>query len=142
MKKIFTSVIILMTAAMMAVAYSKPEEPIVPESKLVGTWVVPFSIAGEEIGNFAGKKLIINEDHTATFSILSFNNWKIEGDQLTLTNMYGEGLNRHLEVLRYTIVSYVDTAMLLTGNYISTVGDSVYVQGDLSGLFTRDKEQQ
>ena len=139
MKKISTSVVFLMAAAILAVACSKPEEPKVPENKLVGAWKAPLNMTDGTMNAFGGKPLTINANHTATFSYLAFDNWKIEGDQLILTNLSGEGLSRRIEVLRYTIENYVDTAMLLTGKYILAVGDSVYQQGDLSGLYKRDK---
>ena len=139
MKKISTSVVFLVAAAILAVACSKPEEPKVPESKLVGVWKAPNNMGDETMDAFGGKNLTINANHTASFSYLEFDNWKIEGDQLTLTNLSGEGLYRRVEVLRYIIEDYHDTAMLLTGNYTLAVGDSVYLRGDLSGLYKRDR---
>lgn len=139
MKKISTSVILLVAAVILAVSCKKEVEPKVPESKLVGVWKAPFTMSDNAIGDFSGKYLIINENHTATFNILSFNSWKIEDDELILTNYHGEGPARHVEVLRYTINNFADTTMLLTGKYIYAVGDSVCLEGDLSGLFKRDR---
>lgn len=141
MKKISASVIILIAAMVLAVSCEKAVEPLVPEIKLIAVWKAPLTIGDEAMNDFAGKNLILNQNHTASFSRLYFNNWKIEGDQLTLTNYYGEGPNRHLEVLRYTINSFTDTTLLLTGRYIAAIGDSVYMEGDLSGLYKRDKNQ-
>ena len=139
MKKISNCVILFVAIAMLAVACEKTEDPIVPESKLVGVWQAPLVANGGMMDDFRGKNLIINENHTATFSVLSFNNWKIEGNVLTLANYYSEGTNRHIEVLRYTIEKYADTAMLLAGTYTYVVGDSVYLEEDMSGLFKRQK---
>lgn len=141
MKKIRASVIILVAAMMLAVSCQKAEEPLVPESKLIAVWKAPLTIGDASMNDFAGKNLILNHNHTASFSSLYFNNWKIEGDQLTLTNYFGEGPNRHLEVLHYTINSFTDTTLLLTGKYIAAIGDSVYMEGDLSGLYKKDKTQ-
>ena len=52
-----------------------------------------------------------------------------------------EGVDRHVEVLRYTINNFADTSMLLTGYYIYAVGDSIYQESDMSGLFKRDTTQ-
>ena len=128
--------------AMLAVACEKVVEPVVPESKLVGAWKAPLSSSDEMMQDLGGKNLVINADHTASFAFLSFNNWKIEGDVLTLTNYHGEGVARHVEVLRYTINNYTDTSMLLDGRYVYAVGDSVYREGDFSGLYMRDKSYQ
>ena len=128
-----------MTAAIMAVGCSKPEEPAVPEVKLVGVWKAPFVTCEGMMEDFAGKKLTINADHTGSFHYLSFANWKIEGDQLTFSNYFEQDARRHLELLRYTISNYADTAMLLTGKYMYIVGDSVYQEADMSGLFSRER---
>ena len=139
MRKISTCVMMFVAVAMLAVACEKAEEPIVPEAKLVGAWTAPLSSTDEIMHDLGGKNLVINPNHTASFSYLSFKNWKIEGEVLTMTNYTGEGVNRHVEVLRYIINNYTDTSMLLTGRYIYAVGDSVYREGDFSGLYKRDK---
>ena len=128
----------LVVAVVLAVACSKTEDPIVPESKLVGAWKAPTVANGGMMEDFRGKNLIINKNHTASFSVIYFNNWKLEGDVLTLTNYYTQGTNRHAEVLRYTIMNYSDSAMYLSGYYINVVGDSVVQEDDMSGIFTRD----
>ena len=118
MKKISLSVMMVVAAALMAVACSK-EEPKVAESK----------------------NLIINANHTASFAVLQFKNWKIEGDVLTFTNVADQGVNREMEVLRYTIDNFTDSLMTLTGSYTYLVGDSIVIQGDMSGVYARQAEQ-
>ena len=90
----------VVAAALMAVACSK-EEPKVAESKLVGTWKAPLSVGAGSVEGVGGKNLIINANHTASFAVLQFKNWKIEGDVLTFTNVADQGVNREMEVLRY-----------------------------------------
>lgn len=141
MRKIFSSVMLLVAAVTMSVACSKTVDPIAPENKLVGVWKAPITSTSGLMDDLRGKNLIINANHTATFSFLSFNNWKIEGDMLTFTNYHAEGVDRHVEVLRYTINNFTDTSMLLTGYYIYAVGDSIYQESDMSGLFKRDTTQ-
>ena len=140
MKKIGISAMLIMTAALMTVACSKPEEPKVAESKLVGTWVAPLNVGGGTVEGVGGKELVINADHTAKFAVLSFNNWKIEGDVLTFTNYIEHEVDRELAVLRYTIDNFADTSMVLSGKYTYAVGDSIYLEGDMSGLYKRKVE--
>ena len=130
-----------MFATLTAVGCSK-EEPKVAESKLVGTWTSPLNIGGGVVEGVGGKDLIIKEDHTATFNVLYFDYWKIEGDVLTFTTHIDHGITRELSVLKYTIDNFSDSTMLLTGTYTYAVGDSVYLTGDMSGLYKRKKETQ
>lgn len=140
MKKISLSVMMVVAAALMAVACSK-EEPKVAESRLVGTWKAPLSVGAGSVEGVGGKNLIINANHTASFAVLQFKNWKIEGDVLTFTNVADQGVNREMEVLRYTINNFTDSLMTLTGSYTYLVGDSIVIQGDMSGVYARQAEQ-
>ena len=142
MKKIRTSVMLVMVAvAMMATACGK-EEPKVPESKLVGIWTAPLAAGGDAVHGVGGKDMVINADHTASFAVLFFNNWKIEGDVLTLTSYSDLAGVRKVGVLQYTIENISDSTMLLKGKYTYAVGDSVYMQGDMSGLYKKKPQPQ
>lgn len=137
MKKIQTSLmLVLFVAATMAAGCSK-EEPKVPESKLVGTWTAPLNAGGGTVQGVGGKDLEIKSDHTAHFAVLNFDRWKIEGDQLTFTSYVDHGTYREVSLLKYTIDDFSESTMTLTGKYIYTVGDSVYMEGDMSGVYKK-----
>ena len=139
MKKIRTCVVLLFVAVAVMVAACTKEDPKVPESKLVGTWQVPLAAGGDVIQGVGGKDLVICDDHTASLVNFVFDNWKIEGDVLTFSNLIDHGNVYEMEVLKYEIVEYLDTAMILNGSYTHLIGDSVYLQGDMSGLYRKKK---
>lgn len=129
---------VAVVAAMFFAGCSK-ESPKVSESSLIGAWKAPLNVSEGLIHGLGGKNLVINPDYTAVFESLSFNHWRIEGDELTLTN-YTEaehGVDHVLDILHYTIVNYCDTMMTLVGTYTHTIGDSIYLTADMSGMYQR-----
>ncbi len=140
MKKVFSSVILAVAAAMIFVGCSKDEVSTkIPEINLIGNWKAPYDVSRGAIQGLGGKNLIIYPDHTAVFESLKFNYWKFEGNELTFTN-YTEaehGVDHVLDVLHYTIAIYSDTVMALVGTYTHTVGDSVYLTADMSGTYEK-----
>lgn len=139
MKKFFASTLLALTVALMATACSK-EESKYDELKLIGAWKAPVSVSNGAIQGLGGKDLVIKGDHTANFAILSFNYWKLEGDELIFTQYIDRGVTHEVNVLRYTIASFCDTVMALVGTYTKTVGDSIYLVADMSGMYQRKLE--
>lgn len=132
---------LIAAAALLAVACTKVEDPKVAESDLVGAWKAPYSVGGSTLQGVGGKNLVINENHTATFATLAFNYWKIEDDELIFTYYADHGVDHEVDVLRYTIANFCDTVMTLVGTYTKTIGDSVYLVADMSGMYLRPKPQ-
>ena len=136
MKKFFTSAIVAVAVVLMAAACSE-EEPRFDENSFVGAWKAPLSVGDGAIEGLGGKELVIKKDHTADFAILSFNYWKLEDDELIFTRYIDRGVTHEVDVLRYNIASLCDTVMVLVGTYMHTVGDSVYLVADMSGMYQR-----
>lgn len=139
MKRIFSGVVLFLAVAMLAASCSE-EEQVVADRNVVGAWKAPLSVGGGAVPGVGGKNLVINENHTASFANLSFNYWKIEGDELIFTHHVDHGVVREVDVLRYIIATYCDTVMTLVGTYTRTIGDSVYLRADMSGMYQKQTE--
>ncbi len=123
---------VLLTAT---VSCSEKEQPVA-ESAVVGIWSFPLT-AGQDVFDLIGKKLVINDNHTALLAHVPFSNWKLDGYNLTMSN-YTPGSQR-LEMLQYTIDAITDSTLGLSGRYFIAVGDSILVETDMSGLYKRSK---
>ena len=133
-----TSLLLLMATALMA-ACSKEEGPAFAEKKIIGTWRIPLNLPSEVL-NAAGQKVIFNEDHTAIYNNHLFSTWKIEGMDIICSNYTVANGSRDVDVMKFTVNSLNDSVMIANVQYTHTLDNYVLEEGDLTGTYTRVKE--
>lgn len=133
-----TALLFLMATALMA-ACSKEEGPAFAEKKIIGTWRIPLNLPSEVL-NAAGQKVIFNEDHTAIYNNHLFSTWKIEGMDIICSNYTVANGSRDVDVMKFTVNSINDSVMIANVQYTHTLDNYVVEEGDLTGTYTRVKE--
>lgn len=139
MKHLKTTALLLLMATAMMAACSKEEGPAFAEKKLIGTWRIPLNLPSEVL-NAAGQKVIFNEDHTAIYNNHLFSTWKIEGMDIICSNYTVTNGSRDVDVMKFTVNSLNDSVMIANVQYTHTLDNYVVEEGDLTGMYTRIKE--
>lgn len=139
MKHLKTTALLLLMATALMAACSKEEGPAFAEKKLIGTWRIPLNLPSEVL-NAAGQKVIFNEDHTAIYNNHLFSTWKIEGMDIICSNYTVANGSRDVDVMKFTVNSLNDSVMIANVQYTHTLDNYVVEEGDLTGMYTRIKE--
>ena len=139
MKHLKTTALLLLMATALMAACSKEEGPAFAEKKIVGTWRIPLNLPSEVL-NAAGQKVIFNEDHTAIYNNHLFSTWKIEGMDIICSNYTVANGSRDVDVMKFTVNSLNDSVMIANVQYTHTLDNYVVEEGDLTGTYTRVKE--
>lgn len=139
MKHLKTTALLLLMATALMAACSKEEGPAFAEKKLIGTWRIPLNLPSEVL-NAAGQKVIFNEDHTAIYNNHLFSTWKIEGMDIICSNYTVANGSRDVDVMKFTVNSLNDSVMIANVQYTHTLDNYVLEEGDLTGMYTRIKE--
>lgn len=139
MKHLKTTALLLLMATALMAACSKEEGPAFAEKKLIGTWRIPLNLPSEVL-NAAGQKVIFNEDHTAIYNNHLFSTWKIEGMDIICSNYTVANGSRDVDVMKFTVNSINDSVMIANVQYTHTLDNYVVEEGDLTGTYTRVKE--
>lgn len=139
MKHLKTTALLLLMATALMAACSKEEGPAFAEKKIVGTWRIPLNLPSEVL-NAAGQKVIFNEDHTAIYNNHLFSTWKIEGMDIICSNYTVANGSRDVDVMKFTVNSINDSVMIANVQYTHTLDNYVVEEGDLTGTYTRVKE--
>ena len=139
MKHLKTTTLLLLMATALLAACSKEEGPAFAEKKLIGTWRIPLNLPSEVL-NAAGQKVIFNEDHTAIYNNHLFSSWKIEGMDIICSNYTVANGSRDVDVMKFTVNSLNDSVMIANVQYTHTLDNYVLEEGDLTGMYTRIKE--
>lgn len=139
MKHLKTTALLLLMATALMAACSKEEGPSFAEKKIIGTWRIPLNLPSEVL-NAAGQKVIFNEDHTATYNNHLFSSWKIEGMDIICSNYAVNNGSRDVDVMKFTVNSINDSVMIANVQYTHTLDNYVVEEGDLTGTYTRVKE--
>lgn len=139
MKHLKTTALLLLMATALMAACSKEEGPAFAEKKIVGTWRIPLNLPSEVL-NAAGQKVIFNEDHTAIYNNHLFSTWKIEGMDIICSNYTVANGSRDVDVMKFTVTSLNDSVMIANVQYTHTLDNYVLEEGDLTGMYTRIKE--
>ena len=139
MKHLKTTALLLLMATALMAACSKEEGPAFAEKKLIGTWRIPLNLPSEVL-NAAGQKVIFNEDHTAIYNNHLFSIWKIEGMDIICSNYTVANGSRDVDVMKFTVNSLNDSVMIANVQYTHTLDNYVVEEGDLTGMYTRIKE--
>lgn len=139
MKHLKTTALLLLMATALMAACSKEEGPAFAEKKIVGTWRIPLNLPSEVL-NAAGQKVIFNEDHTAIYNNHLFSTWKIEGMDIICSNYTVANGSRDVDVMKFTVNSINDSVMIANVQYTHTLDNYVLEEGDLTGTYTRIKE--
>ena len=139
MKHLKTTALLLLMATALLAACSKEEGPAFAEKKIVGTWRIPLNLPSEVL-NAAGQKVIFNEDHTAIYNNHLFSTWKIEGMDIICSNYTVANGSRDVDVMKFTVNSINDSVMIANVQYTHTLDNYVVEEGDLTGTYTRVKE--
>jgi hypothetical protein len=139
MKHLKTTALLLLMATALMAACSKEEGPAFAEKKIIGTWRIPLNLPSEVL-NAAGQKVIFNEDHTAIYNNHLFSTWKIEGMDIICSNYTVANGSRDVDVMKFTVNSLNDSVMIANVQYTHTLDNYVLEEGDLTGMYTRIKE--
>ena len=139
MKHLKTTALLLLMATALMAACSKEEGPAFAEKKLIGTWRIPLNLPSEVL-NAAGQKVIFNEDHTAIYNNHLFSTWKIEGMDIICSNYTVANGSRDVDVMKFSVTSLNDSVMIANVQYTHTLDNYVLEEGDLTGMYTRIKE--
>ena len=139
MKHLKTTALLLLMATALMAACSKEEGPAFAEKKIIGTWRIPLNLPSEVL-NAAGQKVIFNEDHTAIYNNHLFSTWKIEGMDIICSNYTVANGSRDVDVMKFTVNSINDSVMIANVQYTHTLDNYVVEEGDLTGTYTRIKE--
>lgn len=139
MKHLKTTALLLLMATALMAACSKEEGPAFAEKKLIGTWRIPLNLPSEVL-NAAGQKVIFNEDHTAIYNNHLFSIWKIEGMDIICSNYTVANGSRDVDVMKFTVNSLNASVMIANVQYTHTLDNYVVEEGDLTGMYTRIKE--
>ena len=139
MKHLKTTALLLLMATALMAACSKEEGPAFAEKKIIGTWRIPLNLPSEVL-NAAGQKVIFNEDHTAIYNNHLFSIWKIEGMDIICSNYTVTNGSRDVDVMKFTVNSINDSVMIANVQYTHTLDNYVVEEGDLTGMYTRIKE--
>ena len=139
MKHLKTTALLLLMATALMAACSKEEGPAFAEKKIIGTWRIPLNLPSEVL-NAAGQKVIFNEDHTAIYNNHLFSIWKIEGMDIICSNYTVANGSRDVDVMKFTVNSLNDSVMIANVQYTHTLDNYVVEEGDLTGMYTRIKE--
>lgn len=139
MKHLKTTTLLLLMATALLAACSKEEGPAFAEKKIIGTWRIPLNLPSEVL-NAAGQKVIFNEDHTAIYNNHLFSTWKIEGMDIICSNYTVANGSRDVDVMKFTVNSLNDSVMIANVQYTHTLDNYVLEEGDLTGMYTRIKE--
>lgn len=139
MKHLKTTALLLLMATALMAACSKEEGPAFAEKKIVGIWRIPLNLPSEVL-NAAGQKVIFNEDHTASYNNHLFSTWKIEGMDIICSNYTVANGSRDVDVMKFTVNSINDSVMIANVQYTHTLDNYVLEEGDLTGMYTRIKE--
>jgi hypothetical protein len=139
MKHLKTTALLLLMATALMAACSKEEGPAFAEKKIIGTWRIPLNLPSEVL-NAAGQKVIFNEDHTAIYNNHLFSTWKIEGMDIICSNYTVANGSRDVDVMKFTVNSINDSVMIANVQYTHTLDNYVLEEGDLTGMYTRIKE--
>lgn len=139
MKHLKTTALLLLMATALMAACSKEEGPAFAEKKIIGTWRIPLNLPSEVL-NAAGQKVIFNEDHTAIYNNHLFSTWKIEGMDIICSNYTVANGSRDVDVMKFTVNSINDSVMIANVQYTHTLDNYVLEEGDLTGMYTRVKE--
>lgn len=139
MKHLKTTALLLLMATALLAACSKEEGPAFAEKKIIGTWRIPLNLPSEVL-NAAGQKVIFNEDHTAIYNNHLFSTWKIEGMDIICSNYTVANGSRDVDVMKFTVNSLNDSVMIANVQYTHTLDNYVLEEGDLTGMYTRIKE--
>jgi hypothetical protein len=139
MKHLKTPALLLLMATALMAACSKEEGPAFAEKKIIGTWRIPLNLPSEVL-NAAGQKVIFNEDHTAIYNNHLFSTWKIEGMDIICSNYTVANGSRDVDVMKFTVTSLNDSVMIANVQYTHTLDNYVLEEGDLTGMYTRIKE--
>ena len=139
MKHLKTTTLLLLMATALLAACSKEEGPAFAEKKIIGTWRIPLNLPSEVL-NAAGQKVIFNEDHTAIYNNHLFSTWKIEGMDIICSNYTVANGSRDVDVMKFTVNSINDSVMIANVQYTHTLDNYVVEEGDLTGMYTRIKE--
>ena len=139
MKHLKTTALLLLLATALMAACSKEEGPAFAEKKIVGTWRIPLNLPSEVL-NAAGQKVIFNEDHTAIYNNHLFSTWKIEGMDIICSNYTVANGSRDVDVMKFSVTSLNDSVMIANVQYTHTLDNYVLEEGDLTGMYTRIKE--
>ncbi|MBQ3788679.1 MAG: hypothetical protein II849_07745 [Bacteroidales bacterium] len=139
MKHLKTTALLLLMATALMAACSKEEGPAFAEKKIIGTWRIPLNLPSEVL-NAAGQKVIFNEDHTAIYNNHLFSTWKIEGMDIICSNYTVANGSRDVDVMKFTVNSINDSVMIANVQYTHTLDNYVVEEGDLTGMYTRIKE--
>lgn len=139
MKHLKTTALLLLMATALMAACSKEEGPAFAEKKIVGTWRIPLNLPSEVL-NAAGQKVIFTEDHTAIYNNHLFSTWKIEGMDIICSNYTVANGSRDVDVMKFTVNSINDSVMIANVQYTHTLDNYVVEEGDLTGTYTRVKE--
>ena len=139
MKHLKTTALLLLMATALMAACSKEEGPAFAEKKIVGTWRIPLNLPSEVL-NAAGQKVIFTEDHTAIYNNHLFSTWKIEGMDIICSNYTVANGSRDVDVMKFTVNSINDSVMIANVQYTHTLDNYVLEEGDLTGTYTRVKE--
>lgn len=139
MKHLKTTALLLLMATALMAACSKEEGPAFAEKKIIGTWRIPLNLPSEVL-NAAGQKVIFNEDHTAIYNNHLFSTWKIEGMDIICSNYTVANGSRDVDVMKFTVNSINDSVMIANVQYTHTLDNYVVEEGDLTGTYTRVKE--
>ena len=139
MKYLKTPALLLLMAVTLLAACSKEEGPAFAEKKIIGTWRIPLNLPSEVL-NAAGQKVIFNEDHTAIYNNHLFSTWKIEGMDIICSNYTVTNGSRDVDVMKFSVTSLNDSVMIANVQYTHTLDNYVLEEGDLTGMYTRIKE--
>jgi hypothetical protein len=139
MKHLKTTALLLLMATALMAACSKEEGPAFAEKKIIGTWRIPLNLPSEVL-NAAGQKVIFNEDHTAIYNNHLFSTWKIEGMDIICSNYTVANGSRDVDVMKFSVTSLNDSVMIANVQYTHTLDNYVLEEGDLTGMYTRIKE--
>ena len=139
MKHLKTTALLLLMATALMAACSKEEGPAFAEKKIIGTWRIPLNLPSEVL-NAAGQKVIFNEDHTAIYNNHLFSIWKIEGMDIICSNYTVANGSRDVDVMKFSVTSLNDSVMIANVQYTHTLDNYVVEEGDLTGMYTRIKE--
>jgi len=139
MKYLKTPALLLLMAVTLLAACSKEEGPAFAEKKIIGTWRIPLNLPSEVL-NAAGQKVIFSDDHTASYNNHLFSTWKIEGNDIICSNYTVANGSRDVDVMKFSVTSLNDSVMIANVQYTHTLDNYVLEEGDLTGMYTRIKE--
>lgn len=135
-----TALLLVLSTCLLTVACSKEEvKPAFPETQVVGTWRIPLNLPSDVFSS-AGQRLIFSDDHTVNFSGHLFEKWIIDGRDIICSNYVIANGSREVDVMKFTINGLNDSVMIAEIMYTHSIDNHIDKTCDLSGIYTRIKE--